>query len=85
MPYHVNGWHGSAENITSPPAIETRKGIVEILLINHPLDCPICDQAGECDLQNIRLTTALLKLKRYEDLIAAPLRRLISAIKYNCT
>ena len=31
---------------------EARKGIMEFLLINHPLDCPICDQAGECDLQD---------------------------------
>ena len=41
------------QNITSPEVIEARKGIVEMLLINHPLDCPICDQAGECDLQNL--------------------------------
>jgi NADH-quinone oxidoreductase subunit G len=32
--------------------LDVRKGIVEMLLINHPLDCPVCDQAGECDLQN---------------------------------
>lgn len=41
------------ENITSPEVIEARKGVVELLLINHPLDCPICDQAGECDLQDL--------------------------------
>src|SRR5512133_4271199 len=41
------------QNITSPEVLETRKAIVEFLLINHPLDCPICDQAGECDLQNL--------------------------------
>ncbi len=41
------------ENITSPEVLETRKAIVEFLLINHPLDCPICDQAGECDLQDL--------------------------------
>jgi NADH-quinone oxidoreductase subunit G len=41
------------QNITSPEVIETRKAIVEFLLINHPLDCPVCDQAGECDLQNL--------------------------------
>lgn len=40
------------QNITSPEVLETRNGIVEFLLINHPLDCPICDQAGECDLQD---------------------------------
>jgi NADH-quinone oxidoreductase subunit G len=31
---------------------KARKGVMEFLLINHPLDCPICDQAGECDLQD---------------------------------
>jgi NADH-quinone oxidoreductase subunit G len=41
------------QNITSQEVLEARKGVVEFLLINHPLDCPICDQAGECDLQNL--------------------------------
>jgi NADH-quinone oxidoreductase subunit G len=41
------------ENFTSPQVLEERRGVVEFLLINHPLDCPICDQAGECDLQNL--------------------------------
>jgi NADH-quinone oxidoreductase subunit G len=40
-------------NFTSPEVLEARKGVVEFLLLNHPLDCPICDQAGECDLQNL--------------------------------
>jgi len=37
----------------SPKAIEAQKGVMEFLLINHPLDCPICDQGGECELQDI--------------------------------
>ena len=41
------------QNITSPEVTEARRGVVEMLLINHPLDCPICDQAGECDLQDL--------------------------------
>jgi NADH-quinone oxidoreductase subunit G len=36
----------------SPMARKGRKGVMEFLLINHPLDCPICDQGGECDLQD---------------------------------
>lgn len=40
------------ENVTNDSVVETRKGIVEFLLLNHPLDCPICDQAGECHLQD---------------------------------
>ena len=31
---------------------KAREGVMEFLLINHPLDCPICDQGGECDLQD---------------------------------
>jgi len=41
------------KNITSEKVIDARNGVVEMLLINHPLDCPICDQAGECDLQDL--------------------------------
>lgn len=41
------------KNITSEKVIDARKGVVEFLLINHPLDCPICDQAGECHLQDL--------------------------------
>ncbi len=42
---------GMAVRTTSPLIEECRKGVMEFLLINHPLDCPICDQAGECKLQ----------------------------------
>ena len=35
----------------SPLASEARRGVMEFLLTSHPLDCPICDQAGECKLQ----------------------------------
>jgi NADH-quinone oxidoreductase subunit G len=40
------------EHVHSDKALEARKGVLEMLLINHPLDCPICDQAGECELQD---------------------------------
>src|SRR5437588_3299904 len=36
----------------SPKALKAQKAVMEFLLINHPLDCPICDQGGECDLQD---------------------------------
>jgi NADH-quinone oxidoreductase subunit G len=54
------------QNITSPEVLEARKAIVEFLLINHPLDCPVCDQAGECDLQNLSFTHGL-ETTRYEE------------------
>jgi len=39
----------------SPRALDAQRGTMEFLLINHPLDCPICDQGGECDLQETAL------------------------------
>ena len=36
-------------------AIDAQKSVMEFLLINHPLDCPICDQGGECDLQDLAM------------------------------
>ena len=36
----------------TPMVKKAREGVMEFLLANHPLDCPICDQAGECDLQD---------------------------------
>jgi len=39
----------------SPKALDAQQGTMEFLLINHPLDCPICDQGGECELQDLAL------------------------------
>jgi NADH-quinone oxidoreductase subunit G len=39
----------------SPKAIDAQQGTMEFLLINHPLDCPICDQGGECELQDVAM------------------------------
>ena len=43
---------GQVVYTNSAKAQRARKGVMEFLLINHPLDCPICDQGGECDLQD---------------------------------
>jgi NADH-quinone oxidoreductase subunit G len=43
---------GQVVHLHSDKAREARKGVLEMLLINHPLDCPICDQSGECELQD---------------------------------
>jgi NADH-quinone oxidoreductase subunit G len=43
---------GMVVKTDSPMVHKARKGVMEMLLINHPLDCPICDQGGECDLQD---------------------------------
>jgi NADH-quinone oxidoreductase subunit G len=54
---------------TSPVADKAQRGVMELLLINHPLDCPICDKGGECPLQNQALaggqaTSRFLEAKR---------------------
>ena len=54
---------------TSPVADKAQQGIMEFLLINHPLDCPVCDKGGECPLQNQAMTngrgeTRFLETKR---------------------
>ena len=43
---------GQVVHVNSPAAKAARQSVLEFLLINHPLDCPICDQAGECELQD---------------------------------
>jgi len=43
---------GMKVKTNSPRVIKARKGVLEFLLINHPLDCPTCDKAGECELQD---------------------------------
>jgi len=42
---------------TSPVADKAQSGVMELLLINHPLDCPVCDKGGECPLQNQAMTS----------------------------
>src|SRR5690348_5580114 len=44
---------GMAVDTTSPEVKQAQNGMLEFLLINHPLDCPICDRGGECPLQNM--------------------------------
>ncbi len=46
---------------------EARESVLEFLLINHPLDCPICDQGGECDLQDISLVFGSDRGRFYEE------------------
>lgn len=43
---------GMVVQTSSPKVLEAREAVMEFLLINHPIDCPICDQAGECKLQD---------------------------------
>jgi NADH dehydrogenase/NADH:ubiquinone oxidoreductase subunit G len=54
-----------------------RESILELLLINHPLDCPICDQGGECDLQDITYIFGSDRGRFYE-----PLKRAVNNINF---
>ncbi len=38
---------------STPDIVKARKMVLELLLLNHPIDCPVCDKAGDCDLQNL--------------------------------
>jgi NADH-quinone oxidoreductase subunit G len=49
---HTQVAAGQNVRVYSDKALKARESVLEFLLINHPLDCPICDQAGECELQN---------------------------------
>lgn len=55
------------QNITSPEVMENRRAITEFLLLNHPLDCPVCDQAGECHLQDLSYEHGLVDTETIEE------------------
>lgn len=54
------------KSATSEKALKARKAVTEFLLINHPLDCPVCDQAGECNLQDLAMQTKDFKSRFIE-------------------
>ncbi|MFT0534036.1 NADH-quinone oxidoreductase subunit NuoG [Castellaniella hirudinis] len=47
--------NGMVVHTRSPKAVEAQRAVMEFLLINHPLDCPVCDQGGECQLQDLAM------------------------------
>ncbi len=49
---HTQAQDGMNVTTHSEKIAHTRRAMLEFLLVDHPLDCPVCDQAGECDLQN---------------------------------
>ena len=79
-------------NTSSPMVRKAREGVMEFLLINHPLDCPICDQGGECDLQDqamaygVRLPAASTRTSaRSKTNISGPLVKTIMTRCIQCT
>lgn len=65
---------GMAVRTSSPLVEECRKGVMEFLLINHPLDCPICDQAGECRLQEFSVQYGKGESRFLEEKVKKPKR-----------
>jgi NADH-quinone oxidoreductase subunit G len=65
---------GMGVRTTSPLVEECRKGVMEFLLINHPLDCPICDQAGECRLQEFSVEYGQGESRFIEEKVKKPKR-----------
>jgi NADH-quinone oxidoreductase subunit G len=61
------------EIITKSPTVQkARSGVMEFLLVNHPLDCPICDQGGECDLQDQAMAYGFDRSRYHENKRAVP-------------
>ena len=63
---------GMVVHTKSPRANKARAGVMEFLLINHPLDCPICDQGGECDLQDQAMAYGFDRGRFHENKRAVP-------------
>ncbi len=82
---------GMTVRTDSPMVKKARKGVMEMLLINHPLDCPICDQGGECDLQDQAVGYGFDRSRFHENKRAVPDKELGPLIKtsmnrcINCT
>lgn len=77
---------------TDTPLVQkAREGVLEFLLVNHPLDCPICDQGGECDLQDITQNYARgksrfsLNKRAVKDKLMGPLIKTIMTRCIHCT
>ncbi|MBV8412421.1 MAG: NADH-quinone oxidoreductase subunit G [Alphaproteobacteria bacterium] len=70
------------EIFTNTPMVQkARNGVMEFLLINHPLDCPICDQGGECDLQDQAMAYGFDRSRYHENKRAVPDKELGPIVK----
>ena len=78
---------GMVVNTDSKAAKTAQRGVMEFLLINHPLDCPICDQGGECDLQDQAMAFGMGRSRYLENkraVIEKNMGPLISTIMTRC-
>ena len=77
--------NGQVISTKSKMVQDARKGVMEFLLINHPLDCPICDQGGECDLQDQAMSFGSDKTRYLENKRAVEEKSMGPLIKTNMT
>ncbi len=63
---------GMVVRTQTPPVVQARKSMVEFLLTNHPLDCPVCDKGGECELQDMTVRYGLATSRFLEEKIHIP-------------
>ena len=77
--------NGQVISTNSKMVKEARKGVMEFLLINHPLDCPICDQGGECDLQDQAMSFGASKTRYIENKRSVEEKSMGPLIKTNMT
>ena len=69
---HIQAGEGMVVKTNTEKVLKTRQHVLEFLLVNHPLDCPVCDQAGECWLQDYYMKHGLYDSRVSEDKIKKP-------------
>ncbi len=69
---HMEAQDGMVVHTNTEKVLKTRQHVLEFLLLNHPLDCPVCDQAGECWLQDYYMKHGLYDSRLNEDKIKKP-------------
>jgi NADH-quinone oxidoreductase subunit G len=74
---------GMAVRTNTPQVHEARKGMLEFLLANHPLDCPVCDKGGECELQDMVFTYGADKSRFNEEKRHQPEQKWSEAVYYD--
>ena len=74
---------GMVVRTNTPQVHEARKGMLEFLLANHPLDCPVCDKGGECELQDMVFSYGADKSRFYEEKRHTPEQKWSPAVYYD--
>ncbi|HSZ19097.1 MAG TPA: NADH-quinone oxidoreductase subunit NuoG [Candidatus Acidoferrum sp.] len=74
---------GMVVRTSTPQVHEARKGMLEFLLANHPLDCPVCDKGGECELQDMVFTYGADKSRFNEEKRHVPEQKWSEAVYYD--